>query len=72
MEDGPPPAYGKQNDPYMNVAWSHDPILKFWDLPNNFGMKRAIRFKLSADIENGASLHRDHKTTPKWGVARVT
>ena len=37
-----------------------------WDPPNNFWRKRAIRFKYGTDIQDGASLCRDHKTTPKW------
>ena len=45
-------------------AWpgSRDPISKFWD-PNNFWTKRAIRFKFGTDVEDGASLRKDHKTT---------
>jgi len=31
-----------------------------------FERKRAIRFKFGTDIQDAASLHRDHKTTPKW------
>jgi len=33
--------------------------------PNNIRTKRAIRFKFGTDIEDGASLRRDPKTTPK-------
>jgi len=29
-------------------------------------MKRAISFKFGTDVEDGASLCRDPKTTPKW------
>jgi len=29
-------------------------------------MKRAIHFKFGTDIEDGASLRRDPKTTSKW------
>ena len=31
--------------------------------PNNFRTKSAIRFKFGIDIQDGASLRRDHKTT---------
>jgi len=35
--------------------------------PYNFGTKRAMRFKLfGTDIEDGALLRKDPKTTPKW------
>jgi len=44
---------------------SRDPIYKFWD-PNNFGTNRATRFKFGREMEDGASLRMDHKTTHKW------
>jgi len=34
--------------------------------PNNFRTKRATHFKFDTNIEDGASLRRDHKTTSKW------
>jgi len=34
--------------------------------PNNFWTKSAIRFEFGTDIQDGVSLRRDHKTTPKW------
>ena len=33
-------------------------------------MNRAIRFKFGADIEDGALLRPEHKTTPKWAWPR--
>jgi len=43
---------------------SRDPISKFWDLPYNFRMNRAIHFKFGTDITDGPLLHMDHKTAP--------
>ena len=48
---------------------SRDPSSKFWD-PLITWTNRAIRFKFSADIEDGPLLRPDHKTTPKWAWPR--
>ena len=50
---------------------SRDLICKFLGLLNNFRtnqirIKFDIRIKFGTDIEDGLSLHMDHKTTPKW------
>jgi len=60
-----PPAYGKQNDPKWAWPGSRDPISKFWDPLITFERKK-IRFKFGTDVEDGASLRKDHKTTTKW------
>ena len=38
--------------------------------PYNFFTNRAIRFKFTADIEDGPLLRSDHKTTHKWAWPR--
>jgi len=58
----------KQQHGLKGLFWpgSRDPILKILGPPNNFWTKRAVRLKFGTDIQNGPSLHTDHKTTPKW------
>ena len=66
---------------FIGKGSDHLQLIKFWPScaprsaagrnlgpPNNFWMKRAICFKFGTDIEDGASLHRYHKTTPKWAL----
>ena len=54
----------------MGVAWVRWPNFVILGPPKNFWTKSAIRFIFRSDIEDGASIHRDHKTTHKWAWSR--
>jgi len=49
----------------MGVVGSRDQFADF-GTPRNFRTNRATSFKFGAEMEEGPSLHTDHKTTSKW------